>query len=105
MGLIIYTQPDCAEVSFGGLVNGPQLAGNDWTQLSLDFEMPAGHFGIQAILGMSADQSASGACNFDSVRLTGPPNFAEVPALGPYTLATLIAALALAGLFWLRRAH
>jgi len=104
VALLIYMQPDCSDPT-SAVVSGQQAAGNDWTLLDVEFQMPAGYEGIRAALSMSVDQSATGACNFDSVRLMGPPNFAEVPALGPYTLATLIAALALAGLFWLRRLH
>jgi len=100
----LYPQSDCSDPT-NSVVSGQQTAGLDWTLLNATAEIPEGYNGIQAVLAMGVGLSASGACNFDSVRLTGPPNFAEVPTLSRHTLATLIAALALAGLFWLRRAH
>jgi len=105
LAFFIFEQPDCTIPIASAVVSGENFAGADWTPLNAAFEIPEGYNGIQAVLSMSVGLSASGACNFDSVRLTGPPNFAEVPALGPYTLAALIAALSLVGLFWLRRIH
>jgi len=101
---LLYFLPDCSDPT-SAVVSGQTGAGTDWTPLNLDYKIPEGYEGIRAAPTMSVGLSANGACNFDSVRLTGPPNFAEVPALGPYTLAALVAALALAGLFWLRRAY
>jgi len=65
--------------------------------------MPPGYSSIEALLYLSGGDSGSGACNFDAVQLIGPPRFAEVPTADSTALAVLAAALALAGIYWLRR--
>jgi len=101
----IYAQTDCLPIFYGGLVNGQNFARDGWTRVRAEFKMPAGYSSIEALLGLSANEEGSGACNFDAVRLIGPPRLAEVPALDAGALAALTAALALAGLFLLRRLH
>jgi len=101
---LLYFNPDCSDPT-SVVASGPTLAGTDWTPLDFQFEIPEEYSGVRAALTMGVGQTANGACNFDSVVLTGPTNFAEVPTADSTALAVLTAALALAGLLWLRRSH
>lgn len=96
-----HTLPDCSDGIHSSL-SGPTVAGTDWTPLNLTLSVPEGFAAIRAGLGMGAATAASGSCNFDSVQLLGPPSL-DVPALDRTGFLILIAALALAGIFALRR--
>lgn len=99
--LIVHTLPDCSD-GIHGFTSGLNVAGTDWTPLSLQFSIPEGFGAIRAALSMGVANAAGGSCNFDSVRLLGPPSL-DVPALDHTGLLVLVAALALAGVFFLRR--
>lgn len=99
--ILLFTMPDCGDNS---LVVGssPTVAGTSWTPMSLPNTMPDGFAAFKVAPSMGVGLSASGSCNFDSVRLLGPPSL-EVPALDRTGMIALVVALALAGVFALRR--
>jgi len=81
------------------------VASNDWTPLDVALTLTSEFRALRPALALGTSTLGNGGCNFDSVSLVGPPNFADVPTLGSSALAALATALALAGLFWLRRPH
>lgn len=99
--LLLYVTPDCSDPT-GPFVEALEVAGTDWTPLSLEYTVTAGFAGIRVAPTLSANAAATGSCNFDSVRLLGPPSL-DVPVLGHTGMIVLIAALALAGVLGLRR--
>jgi len=99
---LVYFEPDCSDLT-SAVVSGSTAAGSGWTHLELEYLSTGEYQGLRAAPTLGTGLTGTGACNFDSVVLTGPPNFAEVPATGPGALATLIGALALAGAFLARR--
>lgn len=100
--LYVYFNPDCSDPTSAGS-SSAAVATNDWTEISVDLTIPDGFLGLRAAPTLGASTLANGVCNFDRIELTGPPNFAEVPASGPGALALLIAVLGGTGFLLLRR--
>lgn len=99
--LLLHDLPDCSDPT-AAVVADNSLAGNDWTPLSLTYTAQGEYLGIRAGPSMGVGVSANGSCNFDSVRLLGPPSL-DVPVLDRGGLLALVAVLAGAGVLLLRR--
>lgn len=101
VALLLFDLEDCSDSS-SALVPGNVPAATDWTLLTLGYAAVEEFRGMRVALGMAVGTSANGSCNFDSIRLLGPPSLA-VPALDRTGLLTLVVVLAGAGVLLLRR--
>ena len=101
----LHFNSDCSD-PLGGVVSNSSAATTEWETLVDHLDFPTSDYqAFRVGLAMGTSTNSNGACNFDSVELLTSPNFAEVPTVDSAALAALAAALALAGLFWLRRSH